>query len=70
MQQKVRDMNEILRKNNRLKYILSEIQNKEMCIVDPMWHPSEIPESVITVQEHEVWDYSAYVLRDILTINI
>ncbi|GLV41140.1 hypothetical protein CBL_04664 [Carabus blaptoides fortunei] len=54
MQQKVRDMNEILRKNTRLKYILSEIQNKEMCIVEPVWHQSEIPESVITVQDHEI----------------
>lgn len=54
MQLKIKEMSSIIEKNNRLRFILSELKNNTICIEDPEWILEEKPENIITVQDREV----------------
>ncbi|XP_046988156.1 cilia- and flagella-associated protein 43 [Schistocerca americana] len=51
---KEKEMNVVWERNKRLRYILSELNNKEKIIIDPAWTPKEKPETIITVEDNEV----------------
>lgn len=54
MSMKVRDMQSIKDRNDRLRYILSELKNDSIYVSDPFWMPKEKPESIIKVETNEV----------------
>lgn len=58
MDHKKREMDSIIEKNERLRFILSELKNHTIHIRDPKWHPTENPESIMTVKDSEVHTHS------------
>lgn len=51
---KEREMLLVTERNARLRYILSEMNNTQMEIIDPEWDQEEQPERIVNVEDSEV----------------